>query len=345
MQQSIVLIPAYQPNAALPDLVRALLTKQKESFAILVVNDGSTGLAVDVIDTLRSTENTIVLDHAKNKGKGAALKTGLEYVLTHFPDATCVVTADADGQHAPEDILRVLDTTIQINKPVIGIREFGKDVPFRSWFGNTLTRSLFKLFFRTSITDTQSGLRGIPLRFASDLLEIEADRYSFEFEALIHFVRTETLVQIPIQTIYEPGNPTSHFNPLLDSARIYAVFLRHAATVFLVAAIDYLIFMLALWSGVTLFWALAISRSVSVLIYFFTAKRFVFRSTGNPIMEAAFFLLLVGLNLILLWPLIEFLNEALLFPYALAMPIGNLLLFGSNFLWQFFVVFARRERA
>ncbi len=343
-----ILIPAYQPDETLVGVISELRS-QLSSFAndvlIVVVNDGSTlNGALAVFEQLASLDGVVVLAHAVNKGKGAALKTGIEFVLVHLPSAKCIVTADADGQHEPIDILRVLRETVQTGKPVLGVRSFDGNVPPRSRFGNSVTRRLFKLVFGQDIIDTQTGLRGIPVGVAKELLSIKADRYNFEFEALVYFVRHARPLSVPIKTVYEPGNPTSHFNPLLDSARIYAVFARHLVVIFGVAVVDYAVFLSTVSAGASLLTGLLIARSVSLVLYFVAARKVVFRSHGNVVKEGVLFLILVALNILLLWPLVSFLNLSVGIPYALAMPLGNILLFGSNFLWQNAVVFSNKDR-
>jgi len=59
------------------------------------------------LERIAGLERVHLVHHAVNLGKGAALKTGMNYALVHFPNCCGVVTADADGQHHPEDIVRV----------------------------------------------------------------------------------------------------------------------------------------------------------------------------------------------------------------------------------------------
>lgn len=98
----IVLIPAYCPDEKLIALVKSL---HDMDFTIVVVNDGSKAEQTPVFEAVSGYAE--VLTHKKNRGKGAALKTGLEYIKSSFSVPYVVVTADADGQHLPEDILLV----------------------------------------------------------------------------------------------------------------------------------------------------------------------------------------------------------------------------------------------
>src|SRR3954452_13966070 len=95
--QYAVLIPAYRPSTALIDLVRDL--SGRGSPAILVVDNGSGPDLRRIFEQAALLPNVQVLRHSVNRGKGAALKTGLDHALCQFPDLAGVVTADADGQH------------------------------------------------------------------------------------------------------------------------------------------------------------------------------------------------------------------------------------------------------
>ena len=104
----VLVFPAYEPTAALASLVAALSPQFR---AVVVVDDGSRRAeSRAVFDAVARTPGVRLLRHAENRGKGAALKTAFAAVQRDFPDAGGVVTADADGQHLAEDILRVTDS-------------------------------------------------------------------------------------------------------------------------------------------------------------------------------------------------------------------------------------------
>ena len=105
-----VLIPAYEPGEALPALTRALMDK---GVPVVVVNDGST-TGLEYFERIRA-QGAVVLEHGENLGKGRALKTGLAWMAEQGYEG--VVTADADGQHSLEDILRVARALAWKNQP------------------------------------------------------------------------------------------------------------------------------------------------------------------------------------------------------------------------------------
>ncbi len=98
------------------------------------------------------------------------------------------------------------------------------NTPLRSRLGNVVGRYLFKRRFRVNLKDTQTGLRGIPLQLAKELVKLETDRYDFEMECLIlaNTLNYE-LYPVGIETVYDAGNSSSHFSLIIDSIKIINV--------------------------------------------------------------------------------------------------------------------------
>lgn len=234
-----VLIPAYEPGEALPALTRALMD---EGVPVVVVNDGSaTGL--ECFEQIRA-QGAVVLEHGENLGKGRALKTGLAWMAEQGYEGA--VTADADGQHSLEDILRVARALASGSRRlVLGIRDVSR-MPNRSRTGNRLTRTLFRLLYGIKLQDTQTGLRGIPLtgENRSGLLSLSGERYEYEMEMLIEAgeLFPAGIQELEIETIYlEDSDTSSHFRPLADGARIYSVLFRHFPRFFLSSILAFLV--------------------------------------------------------------------------------------------------------
>lgn len=210
----IVLIPAYDPDEKL----LALLPKLRERFdRIVLVDDGSTS-GKDVFEKARPLVETILV-HDINRGKGCALKTGFAYA----GGAADVVTVDSDGQHDPEDVAKVAAALATCRDGlVLGVRSFTGDVPFRSRFGNFWTRFFFNLLTGLHVTDTQTGLRGIPAELLSRVAALPGDRFEYEMVMLADARRqAREPLEVPIRTIYLDGNKTSHHRPFVDTWRIY----------------------------------------------------------------------------------------------------------------------------
>jgi putative flippase GtrA len=218
-----------------------------------------------------------------NLGKGAALKTGLNYVACNYPASAGAVTADADGQHSLADILATAQGLSATPRSVVlGARQFDGDVPGRSKFGNTITRYIMRAVTGQKLTDTQTGLRGIPMDFIPDLLRSKATGYDFELDMLVQCKYTNRHIrEVPIATIYIDQNRSSHFNPLLDSMRIYFVFIRFAAVSLTTAGIDNLVFILALRFSSTIWICMVTARLVAAAFNYYANKRGVFHSKAT----------------------------------------------------------------
>lgn len=218
-----VVIPAWQPRSQLAALVHSLA--ETGCRAILVVDDGSSTVYQTVFQQLQTIPVVRVLRHSCNTGKGRALKTGLRHFLSEFAEYTGAVTADADGQHAIEDITRVAAVLAeQPQKLVLGARRRVAEMPFRSRIGNSLTRYVFCAATGVMLADTQTGLRGIPRNLVPELLAVEGERYEYEMAVLAHYCRSGRVpIEIPIRTIYTEQNSSSHFRPIRDSIHVYRV--------------------------------------------------------------------------------------------------------------------------
>lgn len=220
-----LIIPSLEPDEKLLHLLEQLHSAGIEN--IVLVDDGSGEQYADYFEQAKARWGCTVLRHAVNLGKGRALKTAFNYCLNTWPQAPGCVTADSDGQHTPQCILAVMKAlTESPNALVLGCRNFDeKDVPLRSSFGNKCTRFIFNALVGLRITDTQTGLRAIPTSFMKHLMNTTGERFEFESNMLIETKEAEVpIVEVPIETVYIEENKTSHFNPLRDSIRIYAIF-------------------------------------------------------------------------------------------------------------------------
>ena len=275
----IVLVPAYEPDGRLVDLVRDLLATDP-ALHVLVVDDGS-GPAFDAVFGAAAALGAVVVRHAVNRGKGRALKTGFHHAAAIWPGED-VVCADSDGQHTPADVLAVAGRVAASRTAmVLGARRFTGPVPSRSRLGNGLTRRLFFLTTGIDLTDTQTGLRAYPAEMLGWLCEVEGERFEYELELLLRARDAgHAIVEVPISTIYLDDNASSHFRPVRDSARVYAPLLRFAASSALAATIDYvLLFVLHALTG-SLAASIVGARVTSAGVNYATNRRFVFRRGG-----------------------------------------------------------------
>lgn len=224
----IALIPAYQPTK----LLLPLLAEAKSSgFHLIIVNDGSSR-ETDSIFRQAAGYGT-VLNHSSNLGKGKAIKTGLSYILSHYSPNSIVVTMDADGQHKVSDAQRIcLAAQASPETLVLGSRKLRKDVPLRSFLGNTITRLIYHISTGQKIRDTQTGLRAFSAGMIPKLLCIPGERYEYEMNVLLTCSRDKISIrEEEIDTIYINGNAGSHFDAMKDSTLNRSLVFRSRAPV------------------------------------------------------------------------------------------------------------------
>lgn len=239
-----VLLPSLNPDEKLRKTVDDLLYVGFND--IVIVNDGSREDCIDYFPM--ANEHITLLTHEVNRGKGAALKTALRYVLDNRPDSLGVVTVDGDGQHAAADVRRCAEEMLQSDRIVFGCRDFSlPQVPRRSRMGNRITASVFHLFCGLKLSDTQTGLRAFPATYLPLLLKVPGDRFEYETNMLYEIKAQEIpYCEVKIETVYIEDNRTSHFRPVRDSLRVYARFILFILASFSSFVVDVLLFALLL---------------------------------------------------------------------------------------------------
>ncbi len=302
-----VIIPTFNPSDRIFTVVRGLIAEGFDR--IVIIDDGSRSACGEIFAQLSGIPQCIVLHHGVNRGKGRGLKTGFTYVLEHMPDCDGVVTTDDDGQHDPADIRRCAQKMSETGRAVLGVRDFtGTDVPPKSRFGNTATRIVFRLLCGIRITDTQTGLRALPLSYLKPLAELSGERFEYETNMLLEMKRLSLpFDELKIRTIYDNNNKGTHFNPLTDSIKIYAVIFRFMLSSGICSLIDIGLFTLfnllmsqisALDEGVRIFIATAGARLVSSLVNFLVNRSRVFRSGNNAKRSALRYYILCAAQMI-----------------------------------------------
>jgi len=345
MQNLVLLVPAFKPERALEwvteQRVRNVFSK------IYIINDGSPASYSELFDQIARHLGIVILHHAVNLGKGAALKTGLNAILVDRlagAEVAGVVTADADGQHSIDDVLAVAEELSRHpNALVLGARSFNRRVPLRSKVGNVATHYIFRFLTGLSICDTQTGLRGIPLPLAAQIMKCQSAGYEFEMEMLVLAKDQNRIVEVPISTIYIDNNAGSHFNPLFDSFKIYFVILRYLASSLSAAVVDYLVFVLAWSTGLPLWACVLLGRLVAIVLNFAMNYKFVFKQDGALAKSISKYLLLVFISGFTTYVFtFYFLTKLNIQP-----PIGKLIAEASIFFANFFIqrqwVFKKRR--
>lgn len=247
-----IVIPAYEPDERMLQLLETLVAGGQGP--VVIVDDGSGDAYKEIFERAGAYVRALggaVLTHEVNRGKGRALKTAFAYILSEYPEAAGCVTADSDGQHTAECIDKVMETLRENpDSLVLGVRRFdGENVPWRSRMGNGITERVFAYVSGVHVTDTQTGLRGIPRAFMKELLDVPGERFEFETQMLLECAGSYPVIEVPIQTIYDSKeNHQTHFNTFTDSVKIYRIladrFLKYAFASVSSCAIDLALFAL-----------------------------------------------------------------------------------------------------
>jgi glycosyltransferase involved in cell wall biosynthesis len=216
-----IIIPVYNHAQRIGDVIKRSL---KLNMPIFVVNDGSTDSTYEKIMSINGIYN---LHHDENRGKGAAITTGFAEAIKV---ADWAITIDSDGQHNPEDALKMIQAIPDNERPiVVGMREgmIGKSVPWTSRFGRKFSNFWVLLSGGPKMTDSQCGFRIYPLPESFDL-KVIAKRFQFEVEILVKARwKKIPVIESPISVSYAPEQERiSHFRPFIDFLRNSSTFTR-----------------------------------------------------------------------------------------------------------------------
>ncbi len=226
LPQAVVVIPCYNAGKRLLPVLEAL---GRLGVSAVVVDDGSTDGSADAAEGLPGARR---VRFGANRGKGHALLAGIEAALSARPNALAVALMDADGQHDPAELERIVRPVLAGEADLaIGQRNFRLgSVPFASWLGNRVTSLLALICLGAWIPDTQCGYRVLSPRFARLALQcVPGGRYETETAMLALALRGGFRVaRVPISTRYEPGNRGSHFRKVGDSLRVLGELFRSA---------------------------------------------------------------------------------------------------------------------
>lgn len=212
-----VVLPAYNNEPTIGELVKQIRAQQ---FDTVVVNDGSTdGTAQRATDA-----GAIVISQLTNHGKGSALKLGFQYALENDYDG--VVTIDADGQHDPKDIGKILVSGERQHAGIVLGNRMGdvESMPSsRIWTNRKLSFIISKITGQ-EIPDSQCGLKMVR-KEVLNAVQLKGDRYELETELLIKAsAKKWKIISVPIKTIYT-GEEVSNIKPVRDTLRMIGVLL------------------------------------------------------------------------------------------------------------------------
>lgn len=247
MKKYTAIVPSLNPDQKLINTVKSLIS---EGFSdIVVIDDGSGEEYKNVFSLIENMEESTVLRHEKNKGKGRALKTAFAHLIERG-NTEGVVTLDGDGQHLAKDVSEVSRVSAQNpDALVLGSRDFfseHSEMPEKSRLGNRITSVVLKLATGISLRDTQTGLRAISAKHLEALAKIAGERYEYEMNMLLEFHSAGIpFIETDIETVYEDQNKGSHFHVFRDSALIYGFILKFILSSVISFVVDIAAFYLA----------------------------------------------------------------------------------------------------
>ena len=210
-----VIIPTYNNANTLIDVIGEV---QKYSNNIIIVNDGSTDSTAELLSSVSCLR---IITFSLNKGKGAAIKTGIAEALSlGFEYA---MTIDSDGQHYPDDIPKMFNAlTHNPDALIIGSRNINADgMPSKNTFANKFSNFWFWAETNKRLPDTQSGFRIYPIKYYKNTKFVTTG-FEFEIEILVRSAWKEiNIIPIPVKVYYaSPENRITHFRPFRDFMRI-----------------------------------------------------------------------------------------------------------------------------
>ncbi|RZG49148.1 glycosyltransferase family 2 protein [Acinetobacter wuhouensis] len=245
MRISIVL-PAKNESGAIGDTIAKIhaLNIAKE---IIVVNDGST----DSTKEIAEQAGAMVISHPYSKGNGAAIKTGARNAT-----GDVIVFMDADGQHDPQDILRLLAKIEEGYDLVVGARQKGSQASIGRGVANKLYNSLASYMSEHKVEDLTSGFRAVRAEKFREFIYLLPNGFSYPTTSTMAFFRAGySVTYVPIHAAKRIGK--SHIHPVKDSIRFFLIIFKIATLysplkMFLPFAV--VLFLLATgWYGYTLY--------------------------------------------------------------------------------------------
>lgn len=215
----VAIVPALDAARTVGSVVSGLLERWNGALAgpaVIVVDDGST----DSTSQVAMSAGARVVRHERNRGKGAALRTGLEEARTL--GAVTAVTVDADGQHLAEEAVRLASHPAPQDALVLGVRDLVRDgAPRPNQISNQISNFFLTRFTGRPLHDTQCGLRRYPIARTLALAPRD-DGYAFEAECVLRAARAGwSIVEVPVRVHYPPESErVTHFHVVRDPARI-----------------------------------------------------------------------------------------------------------------------------
>ena len=221
MSQNIsIILPAKNEAGSLekllPELRRAFPDEE-----IIVVDDGSTDATIEICNS----NDVRVITHVYSMGNGAAIKTGVRNATGNI-----LVFMDADGQHTPDDIQRLIDKINAGYDMVVGARQIDTHASITRRVGNTIYNKLASLMTGYPVEDLTSGFRAARARHFRKFLYLLPNKFSYPTTSTMAFFRSGLPVgYVPIKAMNRTGDRKSHIRLFHDGLRFLIIILKIGA--------------------------------------------------------------------------------------------------------------------
>lgn len=227
---------------------------------------------------------------------------------------------------------------------MLGCRRFdGNGVPARSKLGNNFMLGAMRVLCGVDVSDTQTGLRGLPASLMRRMLAVVRDGYEFETEMLVLARRAGGIFEVPITTVYEGDNEASHFRPVVDLLRVlgvlFSAFARYTLSSLCTSLLDWALFsaLVLLWShGVStsaaIVWATVVARVVSAFVNYMLNRNIVFKADDSSCSRSLCrYIALCAACMLASAALVLLISVALPIPVFIIKPFVDTALFFANY--------------
>lgn len=241
-----VVLPAKNESGAIGQTI-AQIQKLQFAHEIIVINDGSTDNTAQVAEEAGAK----VITHPYSKGNGAAIKTGARTAI-----GDVIIFMDADGQHDPQDIPKLLEKINQGYDLVVGARQKGSQASVGRGIANTLYNNLATYMTEQKVEDLTSGFRAVRADKFREFLYLLPNGFSYPTTSTMAFFRAGySVTYVPIHAAKRIGK--SHIQPLKDGVRFFLIIFK-IATLFsplkMFLPIAVILFLMGTgWYGYTLY--------------------------------------------------------------------------------------------
>lgn len=203
-----VIVPAYNEERGLPVVIRGLVQVVDPSYEIIVVDDGS------LDGTRHAAEQCAcrVISHRENRGKGAAIRTGLR-----FAQGEHIVFIDADGTYPPEAVPEICKR-LENKDMVVAKRKDSENIHLLNRLGNRMFTRLMNALYKSRVTDALSGLYGVRKSVLQNM-DLSSQGFEIETEMTIKAAQMDLSVD-QIDIPYEPRIGETKLRPFQDGYRI-----------------------------------------------------------------------------------------------------------------------------